>query len=79
LAILARKSSKERKAEEAEGLTQEFFTLGKGGMGTVYLLVRSHFTGQRFAVKKTRFRDEASQRDFLRELQTWLDLPEHPL
>jgi serine/threonine protein kinase len=52
--------------------------LGKGGMGTVYLLVRSHSTGQRFAAKKTRFRDETSQRNFLRELQTWLDLPDHP-
>jgi len=49
--------------------------LGEGGMGTVYLLVRSQSTGQRFAVKKTRFRDEASQRNFLSELQTWLDLP----
>jgi serine/threonine protein kinase len=52
--------------------------LGEGGMGTVYLLVRSQATGQRFAVKKTRFRNEASQRNFLSELQTWLDLPEHP-
>jgi len=52
--------------------------LGEGGMGTVYLLVRSHFTGQRFAVKRTKFRDEAIQRNFLRELQLWLDLPEHP-
>jgi serine/threonine protein kinase len=52
--------------------------LGEGGMGTVYLLVRSHFTGQRFAVKKTKFRDEEIQRNFLRELQLWLDLPEHP-
>jgi serine/threonine protein kinase/tetratricopeptide (TPR) repeat protein len=52
--------------------------LGEGGMGTVYLLVRSHFTGQRFAVKKTKFRDETIQRNFLRELQLWLDLPEHP-
>ncbi len=52
--------------------------LGEGGMGTVYLLVRSQSTGHRFAVKKTRFRDEASQRNFLTELQTWLDLPEHP-
>jgi serine/threonine protein kinase len=52
--------------------------LGEGGMGTVYLLVRSHFTGQRFAVKKTKFQDETIQRNFLRELQLWLDLPEHP-
>jgi serine/threonine protein kinase len=52
--------------------------LGEGGMGTVYLLVRSQSTGQRFAVKKTWFRNEASQRNFLSELQTWLDLPEHP-
>jgi tetratricopeptide (TPR) repeat protein len=52
--------------------------LGEGGMGTVFLLVRSHSTGQRFAVKKTKFRDETIQRNFLRELQLWLDLPEHP-
>jgi hypothetical protein len=44
--------------------------LGEGGMGTVYLLVRSQATGQRFAVKKTRFRNKASQRNFLNELQT---------
>ena len=51
--------------------------LGEGGMGTVWL-VRSRSGGQRFAVKKTHLRDEASQRNFLTELQTWIALPEHP-
>jgi hypothetical protein len=46
-------------------------------MGTVFL-ARSQTTGQRFAVKKTKLRDEKSRRNFLTELQTWLDLPEHP-
>ena len=52
--------------------------LGYGGMGAVYLLVRSDATGQKFAVKKTRFRNEALERAFLRELQAWMDLPDFP-
>src|SRR5262245_45026810 len=52
-------------------------TLGEGGFGRV-ILVRSKTTGQRFAVKKTKLRDDNSRRNFLRELQTWIDLPEHP-
>jgi hypothetical protein len=51
--------------------------LGEGGMGKVYQ-VRSQSTGQRFAVKRTKVGDPASQRRFLAELQTWIDLPEHP-
>jgi hypothetical protein len=51
--------------------------LGAGGMGQVYL-VRSDGTGQRFAVKRTLQRDEATRRKFLAELQTWVNLPEHP-
>jgi serine/threonine protein kinase len=51
--------------------------LGQGGMGKVYL-VRSRSTGQRFAVKKARFGDDASRRSFLTELQTWIGLPKHP-
>ncbi len=54
--------------------------LGHGGMGTVYLL-RSQSSGERFAVKTIRpamLGNAASQRLFLDELQTWIDLPEHP-
>jgi serine/threonine protein kinase len=51
--------------------------LGKGGMGQVYL-VHSLSTGQAFAVKKTLLNDETSRRNFLTELQTWIDLPENP-
>ncbi len=50
--------------------------LGEGGMGTVYR-VRSRSTNQRFGVKKAQFHDETSQRNFLNELQTWIDLPDH--
>jgi tetratricopeptide (TPR) repeat protein len=51
--------------------------LGEGGIGKVYL-VRSQSSGRRFAVKKTKFRDEVSRRNFLDELRAWIDLPEHP-
>src|SRR5205823_711612 len=51
--------------------------LGRGGMGVVYC-VRKQSTGQRYAVKKTVCRDEATRRDFLAELRTWSELPEHP-
>jgi tetratricopeptide (TPR) repeat protein len=50
--------------------------LGEGGMGKVYLL-RSRSTGSRFAVKRAKGLGEADRRDFLAELQTWIDLPEH--
>jgi predicted Zn finger-like uncharacterized protein len=54
--------------------------LGAGGMGAVYL-VRSRSSGQPFALKTvlaSRFADPVSRRNFLDELQTWIDLPEHP-
>jgi serine/threonine protein kinase len=51
--------------------------LGRGGMGKVYLL-RSRSTGQPFAVKRAFLRNENSRSDFLTELQTWIDLPDHP-
>jgi len=54
--------------------------LGRGGMGDVYL-VRSQSTGERFAVKRVLpelLRKVSNRRAFLRELRTWIDLPEHP-
>ena len=51
--------------------------LGIGGMGAVYL-VRDNATGRPFAVKTTRVADDAHRRGFLKELQIWIDLPEHP-
>jgi predicted Zn finger-like uncharacterized protein len=51
--------------------------LGQGGFGEVYL-VRSRSTDRLFAVKRARFRDAGSRSNFLAELQTWIDLPEHP-
>ena len=51
--------------------------LGRGGMGKVYL-VRSRITRRNFAVKEVLVKDEAHRRAFLAELQTWIDLPEHP-
>jgi len=50
--------------------------LGQGGMGKVYL-VRSQTTGARFAVKRARGLRDLDRRNFLAELQTWIDLPEH--
>ena len=51
--------------------------LGEGGMGRVWL-VRSESTGRYFAVKQALVRSEAHRKAFLTELQTWIDLPEHP-
>jgi len=51
--------------------------LGQGGMGKVYL-VRSRTTATDFAVKHALFTDDNSRQNFLSELQTWIDLPEHP-
>ncbi len=51
--------------------------LGEGGMGKVYL-VKSQTTNMRFAVKRTKGLKENDRRNFLAELQTWIDLPEHP-
>ena len=50
--------------------------LGEGGMGKVYLL-KSRTTGTRFAVKRAKGLGEGERRNFLAELQTWIDLPEH--
>lgn len=51
--------------------------LGRGGMGKVYL-VRSRTTGRKFALKEAIVKESAQQKAFLAELQTWIDLPEHP-
>src|SRR6266498_3867772 len=51
--------------------------LGQGGMGKVYL-VRSRTTAMEFAVKRALIKDDNSRQNFLSELQTWIDLPEHP-
>jgi serine/threonine protein kinase len=51
--------------------------LGQGGMGKVYL-VRSRTTGIEFAVKHALIKDDNNRQNFLSELQTWIDLPEHP-
>ena len=51
--------------------------LGRGGMGRVWLC-KSQSTGRQFAVKQSILTDEKSRQAFLVELQTWIDLPEHP-
>ena len=51
--------------------------LGEGGMGAVHL-VRSRSTGKAFAVKRLKANGDIDRRNFLTELQTWIDLPEHP-
>ena len=51
--------------------------LGQGGMGKVYL-VRSRTTAMEFAVKHALIKDDNNRQNFLSELQTWIDLPEHP-
>ena len=51
--------------------------IGEGGMGRVWL-IKSNSTGRRFAVKQTIQKDPDSRKAFLSELQTWIDLPEHP-
>ena len=51
--------------------------LGRGGMGRVWL-VKSQSTGRRFAVKQTLLKEDKHRKAFLAELQTWIDLPEHP-
>jgi len=51
--------------------------LGEGGMGIVYL-VHSRTSGRQFAVKRATGLKESDRRNFLAELQTWIDLPEHP-
>jgi tetratricopeptide (TPR) repeat protein len=54
--------------------------LGEGGMGTVFL-VRRIADGHFFAVKtllRNMMDDPMHKQLFIRELQTWIDLPEHP-
>ncbi|MGM0485572.1 MAG: protein kinase family protein [Planctomycetota bacterium] len=46
-------------------------------MGLVYR-VRNRSTGELFAAKRTRLRGPQGMRDFLVEIQTWIDLPDHP-
>jgi len=64
--------------EEVLGEYRVESKLGEGGMGAVYLVSHLDEPSIRFAVKRTRTRDEASRRTFLAELQTWIDLPPHP-
>ena len=54
--------------------------LGKGGMGTVYLVHRAP-DNTPFAVKtllKSHLREPGKYRQFLREIRIWIDLPDHP-
>ncbi|MBN1550030.1 serine/threonine protein kinase [bacterium] len=54
--------------------------LGHGGMGTVYL-VRQRSDTTLFAVKTlphSVFQTSKNERMFLRELRTWISLPDHP-
>jgi tetratricopeptide (TPR) repeat protein len=51
--------------------------LGRGGMGIVYG-VRSRTTRHPFAVKRSQLPDPVARLDFLAELQSWVDLPDHP-
>ncbi len=51
--------------------------LGEGGMGKVYL-VRSLSTHSQFALKRSKGLNDADRKNFLAELKTWIDLPDHP-
>ena len=51
--------------------------LGEGGMGRVYLVV-SKSTGHRYALKTCKLHGERERRHFFAELQTWINLPDHP-
>lgn len=51
--------------------------LGEGGMGKVYL-VRSLSSQSQFAIKRSKALNEVDRKAFLAELQTWIDLPDHP-
>jgi serine/threonine protein kinase len=51
--------------------------LGSGGFGEV-VLVQSIRSGERYAAKRVRTIDLATQGRFLTEAQRWLALPEHP-
>ncbi len=51
--------------------------LGRGGAGTVYLVLDQH-NGLRYAAKRTHIETEEARAAFLREMKVWLDLPQHP-
>ena len=51
--------------------------IGTGGKGVVYL-VHSFRNSRLFAVKRARVHNETERASLLAELQTWIDLPEHP-
>ena len=51
---------------------------GEGAFGQVYLLSVKAPELRRYAVKRLLLADDVERRMFLRELQTWIDLPEHP-
>ena len=52
--------------------------LGHGSMGTVYLVAHTQSTGLHFALKRIHIAGEVYRRNFLAELQTWIDLSEYP-
>lgn len=65
---------------QGETLLDEFLVeglLGEGGMGKVYL-VRSRSSRLSFALKRAKALGDSARRNFLAELQTWIDLPDHP-
>lgn len=51
--------------------------LGAGGMGKVYR-VRNSLTGGLFAVKRATVTNAEQRRQWMTELLTWIDLPDHP-
>ena len=66
-----------RLKREKRPLKRSFFWLlrsGRGRRGEI----KSRATGRHFAVKQTLLKDDAHRKAFLAELQTWIDLPEHP-
>jgi serine/threonine protein kinase len=52
--------------------------LGRGGLGVVYKVEHKDSPGLFFAVKRVKVADERHRRDFIDELKTWIDLPDHP-
>ena len=69
--------------EVGQTIAREFVIegiLGKGGMGEVFLM-RRIVDDRLFAVKTLRthlLKHTRDRKQFLNELQTWIDLPEHP-
>ncbi len=69
--------------EVGQTIAREFVIegiLGKGGMGEVFLM-RRIVDDRLFAVKTLRthlLKHTKDRKQFLNELQTWIDLPEHP-